>query len=127
MDKVSKRYTKEFALSMSAYVITLIASVSLLKIIDPASAFRIPLAIVPIVPVFFVLFAFVRYLNAIDELQQRIQLQAIGLAAGAVSLLTFGYGLLENVGFPPFSIFLVFPIMVVIWGLTSSFLSHRYA
>lgn len=127
MDKISKRYTKEFALSMAAYVVTLIGSVSLLKFMDTGSIFRIPLAIVPIVPVFFVLIAFVRYLNAIDELQQRIQLQAIGFAAGAVSLLTFGYGLLENVGFPPFSIFLVFPVMVMIWGLTSSFLSHRYA
>lgn len=126
MDKVSKRYIKEFSFSMSAYVITLLASISLLKIISDDSIFRIPLAILPIVPIVFVLIAFIRYLNAIDELQQRIQLQAIGFAAGAVSLLTFGYGLLENVGFPPFSIFLVFPLMVMIWGLSSTILRHRY-
>ena len=127
MDTVARRYTKEFALAMSAYVVILIGSVSLIKILPEGSIFRVPLAIIPIVPVIFVLLAFLRYLKDIDELQQRIQLQAIGLAAGAICLFTFGYGLLENVGFPHFSIFLIFPGMVMIWGLAVSYLSHRYA
>ena len=127
MNTASKLYLREFAISMSAYVIVIIGSVSLIKVMPESSVLRVPIAISPVVPICFVLLAFLRYLSRIDELQQRIQLQAIGFAAGAISMLSFAYGLLENVGLPPLSVVYVFPATILLWGLAVSSLSHKYA
>ncbi len=125
MDPVKKRYNREFALSMFAYVVILFISIALIKRM-PDSPWRIPLALAPVGPIIFALAAFLRYLTGIDELQQRIQLQAIGFAAGAVSLLTFAYGLLENVGVPQLSYIWIFPATTFLWGLGQAYFSRRY-
>jgi hypothetical protein len=125
MDPVTKRYQREFAISMLAYVVILFASVFLIKGV-PDSLWRIPLALAPIVPIIFALAAFLRYLSGIDELQQRIQLQAIGFAAGAISMLTFAYGLLENVGLPQLSYVWIFPLTTFLWGVGQAYFSRRY-
>ena len=128
MDNATKRYLREFIYSMIAYVITL--SLSLIGLGFFAdyqlNAARVIVALAPVVPIIFMILSFLKYLNNIDELQQRIQLLAIGFAAGATSLLTFSYGFLENVGFPPISLLWVFPVMILLWGLGLAFISRRY-
>lgn len=128
MDNTAKRYFREFIYSMIAYILTL--SVSLIGLgffADyPLNAARIIVALAPVIPIIFMLLSFLKYLSRIDELQQRIQLLAIGFAAGATSLLTFSYGFLENVGFPPISLLWVFPVMILLWGLGLAFISRRY-
>lgn len=128
MDKTTRRYLREFIYSMIAYVITL--SLSLIGLGFFAdyqlNAARIIVALAPVVPIIFMILSFLKYLNSIDELQQRIQLQAIGFAAGTTGLLTFSYGFLENIGFPPISLLWAFPMMVLLWGLGLAFVSRRY-
>ena len=128
MNAVTKRYLREFTYSMIAYVLTLIASVIAVGYLAdyPMNPARIVVALTPLVPVIFMLIAFMRYLNGIDELQQRIQLLAIGFAAGTTSMLAFSYGFLENVGFRPISLMWVFPVMVFLWGIGLVFISRRY-
>ncbi len=126
MDQITKRYLREFILAMAVNVVAMFLSVLLVEQTPRDSILRILWAVVPIMPIFFVLVAFLRYLGGIDELQQRIQLQAIGFSAGATSLLTFAYGLLENVGFPHLSLTYVFPAMAALWGLSLSYFSRRY-
>jgi hypothetical protein len=128
MDKPTRRYFREFIYSMVAYIITLALSLIGLGFfadyaLNPA---RIIVALIPIVPIIFMILSFLKYLNGIDELQQRIQLIAIGFAAGVTSLLTFSYGFLEGVGFPPISLLWVFPVMILLWGLGLAFISRRY-
>ncbi len=125
MDPVKKRYMREFSISMLTYVVTLFISIFLIHRL-PDSPWRILLALTPIAPIIFVLSAFLRYLAGIDELQQRIELQAIGFAAGAVSLLTFAYGLLENVGAPQLSYIWIFPATTFLWGIGQAYFSRRY-
>ena len=128
MDNATKRYLREFIYSMIAYIITL--SFSLIGFHFFAdytlNAARVIVALAPVVPIIFMILSFLKYLNSIDELQQRIQLLAIGFAAGVTSLLTFSYGFLENVGFPPISLLWVFPVMILLWGLGLFFISRRY-
>jgi hypothetical protein len=128
MDNPTKQYFREFIYAMIAYIITL--SLSLIGLgffadyaLNPA---RIIVALAPVIPIIFMILSFLKYLNGIDELQQRIQLLAIGFAAGATSLLTFSYGFLENVGFPPISLLWVFPVMILLWGLGLAFIARRY-
>ena len=125
MNQAAKRYTREFTVTMIAYTVVIIASSLMLNDLE-ASPWHFPIALLPIIPVVFMIMAFMRYLAAIDELQQKIQLQAIGFAAGTTGLLTFAYGFLELVGFPQFSIFLVFPMIIMLWGLGLAFFTRRY-
>lgn len=110
---------------MIAYVILIILSRLVLDSLG-SSPWRYLIALLPVIPVIFLVIAFLRYLSGIDELQQRIQLQAIGFAAGTTSLLTFAYGFLELMGFPRFSTFLTFPLMVILWGLGLSYVTRNY-
>ena len=128
MDAVTKRYLREFIYSMVAYVLTLIPSIAVVNFLadNPPNAASIIVALAPVIPVIFMIFFFLRYLSRIDELQQRIQLLAIGFAAGTTSMLTFSYGFLENLGFPSISVMWVFPIMVFLWGIGLAFISRRY-
>lgn len=125
MNQASKTYARDFTISMIAYVIIIIVSRLILDNLGD-SPWRYPIALLPVVPVIFLILAFLRYLSGIDELQQRIQLQAIGFAAGTTGLLTFAYGFLELLGFPRFSTFLIFPMIIMLWGLGLSYFSRRY-
>ena len=125
MNKAAKRYLREFGLSMAAYVILIFASaLTVPKMAD--SPWRTLLALSPVVPAIFMVFAFVRYLNDIDELQQRIQLMAIGFAAGATGLTTFAYGFLEIIGFPHLPMIWILPMLVLLWGLGTAYFSRKY-
>ena len=84
---------------MLAYCVVLIVALTLLQN-NPHAPWRIPLALAPVIPAFFALLAFMRFLGRMDELQRRIQLEAIGLSFGATAILTFAYGFLQLVGFP---------------------------
>jgi hypothetical protein len=125
MNQASKRYARDFTITMIAYVIMLITSRLILNNIED-SPWRFAIAMLPVIPVIFLILAFLRYLAGIDELQQRIQLQAIGFAAGTTGLLTFAYGFLELAGFPQLSTFFIFPMMVMLWGLGLAYFTRRY-
>jgi len=128
MDQPTRRYMREFIYSMLAYIVTLSLSLIGLGFFAdyPLNFARIIVALAPAIPIVFMILSFLKYLNGIDELQQKIQLLAIGFAAGVTSLLTFSYGFLENVGFPPISLLWVFPVTVLLWGLGLAFISRRY-
>ena len=125
MNTVTKRYLREFGLSMTLYVIVILGSTALLDRMGDSS-WRIPIALAPVLPIVLMLGAFLRYLNGIDELQQRIQLMAIAFAAGSVGLLTFSYGFLENIGFPHLSLVWIFPAIVAFWGIGTAYFSRKY-
>jgi hypothetical protein len=125
MQNPAKAYVIEFGTAMAAYAVILIISVSLLNA-QPHAPWRIPVALALVVPACFGLLAFVRFLRRLDELQRRIQLEAIGFAFGATAILTFAYGFLEDVGLPHLSWTLILPFMVLLWGLGLAIASWRY-
>ena len=125
-NQVMKRYTKEFTSAMVAYIVTLIVSIAVLQRYEFSKFWQVMLSLMPAVPVLLVVIAMIRALKDSDELQQRVQLLATSFAAALTGLITFTYGFLENVGFPKFPTFLVFPMMIMIWGLSLGYFSRRY-
>ena len=125
MNSTARSYVKEFGGAMLAYAVILPLSLVALNA-QPYAPWRIPLALTPVVPAACALWAFVRFLRRMDELQQRIQLEALAVAFGGTALLTFSYGFLENVGFPHISWIWVLPLMVALWGLGGALASLRY-
>ena len=117
-------YVREFGLAMAAYVVVLLASVSLLEMVD--QPVKTLVALVPLVPAGFALMAYLRFLTRMDELGRRIQLEALAFGFGAAGMLTFAYGFLENAGFPRISYTWVFPLMIALWGIGGAVATRRY-
>ncbi|MBV7336826.1 cytochrome P450 [Chloroflexi bacterium TSY] len=108
-----------------AYPIVLFTSITLLKQY-PDAAWRPIVAVAPVIPILFGLRAFLRALNQMDELQRRIQLNAIAFAAGATGMVTVTYGFLENAGFPQLSWIWIFPMLIALWGISLPIVGRRY-
>jgi hypothetical protein len=124
--QVTKRYNREFFISMSLYAVTLVASINMLKSVEMSQPLQIIVTLIPVIPVAFVLIAVMRAVRDSDELQQRVHLLATTFAAVMTGLVTFTYGFLENIGFPKFSTFLVLPMLFFFWGISLSWFSKRY-
>jgi len=117
-------YTREFGLSMAAYVIVLWVSIGFLDRID--QPLKTVIALVPLIPATFALVAYLRFLTRMDELGRRIQLEALAFGFGTAGMLTFAYGFLENAGFPQLSYIWVFPVMIALWGIVGAIALRRY-
>lgn len=124
--QIGKQYLREFLPAMLGYVVLLPLAIWLMETIEMGWV-RYLIAALPVVPILFALRAMVRHLGRIDELQQRMQLQAFAFAAGATSIVTFTIGLLENAGFPQISLIWVLPMTIAFWGLATAWFSRRYA
>jgi hypothetical protein len=53
-------------------------------------------------------------------------LLATSFSAAVTGLVTFSYGFLENVGFPKFPTFFIFPMLIAIWGISLGYFSRKY-
>jgi hypothetical protein len=56
-----------------------------------------------------------RSIRHLDEMQRKLQFEAIALAFVGTALITFGYGFLEDEGFPKLTMFVVWPLMATLW------------
>lgn len=125
-NQVMKRYHKEFFISIAAYVVSLFGSILILKRFELPQIAQIVIAIMPVAPIIAVIIAITRALRDSDELQQKVQYNAIMFSAVGTGLVTFSYGLLENVGFPPFPTICVLPVMFMLWGFSLGYFWKKY-
>lgn len=124
--QVMRRYMRELLIAMSVYIVILIASISILERTELPKIWQVIITLLPAIPVAVVILVIMRMLMDSDELQQRIQLFATAFSAALTGFITFSYGFLENVGFPKFSTFLVFPMLILFWGLSLGYFTRRY-
>ena len=109
-----RRYTREMLITLLAYAVLLAAS-SFVVAARPDAAWRYVVAPLPMIPAAFMVVAAVRYFRALDELQQRMQLEALAFGFVGTALITFTYGFLEQAGMPQLSWWWVWPIMASLW------------
>ena len=120
-----RRYVKEFALALAGYAGLLVVA-SLIVDANRSADWRYAVAIAPMVPAAFMVLAWVRYYRRVDELQQRIALEALAFAFGGTALITFGYGFLDEAGLPHLSWFWVWPIMAALWIVGGQLAKRRW-
>ena len=120
------RYVIEFGGAMLAYVVLLPLSIFAYRTVDQ-DGLRAIIAVVPVVPTILGLVAILRAIRRMDELEKRVQFEAVASAFAATALLTFTYGLLENIGLPSVSLVWIMPLMVALWALGQVFARRRYA
>ena len=123
---VAFRSTLGVLVGLIAYFLFLGIGAGLLLKYPMGDILRTLVIISPVIPVAFVLRSVMQLLQHTDELQQRIQLLAIGFSAAATSLLTFAYGLLENLGYPPLHSAFILPLMAALWVIGMLYFKWRY-
>lgn len=114
----------QFGFAILAYLMFLVGSLTVVAA-NPTAGWRYWVAVLPVVPAGFVVWLTVRQLGRLDEVQKRMQMQAIGFALAATGLVTFGYGFLESAGLPHMSATFVLPLMALFWSLGLLGLSLR--
>ena len=119
------RYGRELVAALVAYAAVLVPTIVVVNANQDA-AWRFPVAVLPMIPLVFALFAWVRFFRRMDELQQRIALEALAFAFGGTALITFSYGFLQDAGFLDLNWFYVWPIMAGLWTIGGQLAKRRW-
>jgi hypothetical protein len=124
-----RRYLREFLPPMVAYVLLVFLSVWLLKRVD-APALRALIALLPVPPIGFALRAIVRYIRDADELQRRIELEAVAFSSAFVSFAYLTGGFLQAAKVIDVraadAMLWVFPLTCLAYGVVKIVVSRRY-
>jgi hypothetical protein len=121
--EVVKGYHRRTVLGVAAYVVVLAAAVAWLNA-NEESAWRVPVALLPLLPMVYGLWNIMLHFRGSDELHQRIQLESLAFGFAGTAMALFTYGFLEMVGFPRVSVWWVWTAMGSFWVI-GTFLSRR--
>ena len=119
------RAVLELVLAITFYVVILIISLKALTHIENQSL-KVLVSLLPVLPVIMVIWVIIRQFIRFDELQRKIQLQALAISFLGTAFLTFSYGFLENIGFPKLTMFIVWPMMGTFWSMSTIIGSWYY-
>src|SRR5258708_1311303 len=125
MNVIHRRYVLELTAALASYAIVLVGSIKLLGYCGK-TVWRYPVALAPVLPALTIVFVFLRLFRGVDELEQRIHLEALAFAFAGSAVATFAYGFLENAGFPRLNWTFVWPVMCVFWIVGGAIARYRY-
>jgi hypothetical protein len=114
--KILRPYYREMALSLSVYILLLLASIRFGRPMADG-VLRTIVLVSPMLGFLLMLWAISRHLARVDEYLRKRLLESFALAAAITAGATFTYGFLETAGFPRVSMFVVWPALAMAWGL----------
>jgi len=127
--KLMRRYLREIAGAMAAYVACMLVWKRVLGMAD-ATWLRVLIALFPALLVCFVLRAFVRYVRDCDEMQRRIELESGAIGGLLVSAVYLAAGFLQTaelIAIPAkVAMLWVFPLLCMLYGISKVFVSRHY-
>ena len=121
-----KRYAIELCAAIALYGMLLVAANLIESAIHPVGRLKIAINLLPMLGALAAAWAIMRALWQMDELQRRIQLDAIAIAFLGTALITFGWGFAEGAGLPPLRAFAVWPMMATLWAIGLVIAQRRY-
>ena len=121
-----KRYMLELGSAFALYAALLVGAAAVERAVRPEGAALLAVNLLPMVGAAAAAWAIMRALWRMDELQRRIQFDAIALAFLGTALVTFGWGFAEGAGLPRLRAFSVWPIMGTLWGFGMLVAQRRY-
>ena len=125
MDTNRNRYLKEFLSSMAAYSLMVPVSIRMLRGHEH-TLLGYAIAFLPIIPSAFAMWAFLRFFRGLDELQRRIQFEAVAFSFLATCLITLTWAFQQNAGLPRFDVTWVAPLLILLWSLGLAIARRRY-
>ena len=126
---LTRQYLREFIPAMGGYMLALPVSILLLLRVDMPIALQVAVALLPVVPMVLVMRAMLRHMLRQDEMQQRIELQAIAITCAVIGIATFSLGFLQNVRLlpsPPWLLLWILPLMIGSYGVARALVSRHY-
>jgi len=131
MRSVYRRYMREFLFSFIGYVALLCPSLIWLKPLRGTAPGAV-IALLPVVPIAFLIRAMVRAIRDEDELERRIDLESLAIAASIAGFgfCTYGFLLLARVLPDPSSCVVaiwVLPVLLMCFGLVKIAVGRHYA
>ncbi len=94
--------------------------------IAAGTALEKPLILMPILPAALATWAFLRMIRETDELERRINYQALSFGFVVTFAITLAYALLEDLGLPRVSSFYWWLVLAISWGVGLTIYSRRY-
>ncbi|MGO2959680.1 MAG: hypothetical protein ACTIDN_11700 [Acetobacter sp.] len=122
----SKRYLAELFLCLVVYCVLLFFFIFLFTHQKLNGLWQPAAALLPMIPGCAFCWVVIREFRRIDELQRKIQFDALVFSFTGTALLTFSYGFLEIVGFPSLSLFVVWPVMALLWNIGIVWAKRHY-
>ena len=119
-----RRYHSELFLALLLYAGLLVAANLADDHFRPTGIVRMALVLVPMFGAFAAAWAILRGIRRMDELQRKIQFDAIAFSFLFTALGTFGWGFAEIAGAPDLPTFAIWPIMGTAWGV-GAIVAHR--
>lgn len=122
----TSNYLLELGGAIVFYICLLAGAAAVERAVEPVGTLKLIINLVPMIGAFIVAWMILRGLWRMDELQRRIQLDAIAISFLGTALITFGWGFAEGAGLPHLRAFAVWPIMGSLWGLGLIVARRRY-
>lgn len=110
-----------------AWMASFVGATFLLKQSWAAGTIGYVVAFLPNLPGVGAVMAFVHFLRHADELQRKIQLEALGWGFGCGAIFMIGYQLLERAGLPRIDTSSPLMVMVVCWAVATIVVARRYS
>lgn len=118
-------YIREFVPAMLTYCVVLVLVLTLGDL-DGASPWRFFWAVLPVLPLIWVGVAVVRHLRRVDDYQQRLALQSLGVGFAVAMAAAVTLGLLGAAGLPAAATpWIIFGAGMVGWGITAIVVGRR--
>ena len=118
----ARRYIKELLGSMLLFMIAIFFRRYALT----HGWWPIGFTLLPAVPLALAIVAMLRMIKKLDEMQRMIQLYAVAIAAMGTAFVSVVFALLEDVGIGPVSLWMIWPLICGLWGISAYILSRRF-
>jgi hypothetical protein len=123
--RIHRRYVLESSAAMLLHAAVVTVAGRWLRA-NPQSAWRVAVAVAPVIPFVLAGWAWVRLFRQVDELQRRMHVEALAFAFGGTALCVITYGFLETAGFQPVSAWWVWVVMGLLWFVGSRLARRRW-
>lgn len=124
---IARKHRQMLLGCLAAYSILIVISLEWLQHANPVAPWKYLIAAIPVVPALMVPVIVARAIRELDELQRRIQFEALAFGFSATAVLSLGYGFLENAGIPQLNWAWVWPLMGVCWAGGLAMARRKYS
>jgi uncharacterized membrane protein YoaT (DUF817 family) len=124
MNPKMRQYANELAGALAIYAALLIASIYLTRTLHPGGLARYAIVLAPMLGIVGCVWAIIRQLRRLDELQRRVQLEGLAISFAVSAFGSLAWGFAESAGAPQLPTFLIWPIMAALW-VVGGFIAHR--
>ena len=122
--RAHRRYVIEFSGAMAAYILVLMAAVPFVtERVD--SPWRVPVGLLPLVPIGLMAWVLVRHYGRVDEMNRRAIVESMAFAFIVSAPIVITLGFLESAGLE-MSIWWAWVAMGGAWALAACVLRFRY-